>query len=657
MMRPLLAAGFLALLPLMLPAQALPPAPVPVVPVAPVAPPAAAPAAAPAPPVSASRLTNADELRRALGLDAYPTANLTGVKIAVLDYGFDGIDGKRPYLPRDTVVVETYDRDFVERNKLGDPAFTKPFAPGNQHGRAMAQIVWGLTGFHPQGPRFYLLNANGPTLFRRAVRYAIEQKVDVILFSGNFEGGGNNDGRGFINACVDQALAAGILWVNSAGNYGGRVYNGPVQHGLGGYVRLGSAPGSTALRFKNLLDENTVTVTLTWNDYKDEEDAGTTKDLDLYVEDDAGRVLASSELRQTAEHNPAGPGETRNPRERVVLPDLAASADRAYRIRVRMRSNNFDVTDRLRILVTASRDAPFRDPATGRLTRPIQFLDASESGEIYPPADHPGVITVGDSTYFSGQGPTLDGRVKPDVVLARSTALFSNGEETSGSSNAAALFAGLACVLKANFPDLRASQMLALARLVDRPSEVTSTSSYRPAPVVNSRFGSVTTDVPRGATGIQPAPGVVLRPVTSTSGSAPDPARYIVLPPQVPGMPSPTVLDPWGRPLSENQVRALRYAEQAARERLARGQRPGGVEISFPFGRFTVEIPSAAARQSAPPVQSAQSLPSPDPVRAAPSTAAEPAPANSATARPAPPHAPWRTPSPTSLAAMLRTLP
>ena len=43
----------------------------------------------------------------------------------------------------------------------------------------------------PAGPRFYLLNANGPTLFRRAVRMAVELKVDVILFSGTFEGLGS----------------------------------------------------------------------------------------------------------------------------------------------------------------------------------------------------------------------------------------------------------------------------------------------------------------------------------------------------------------------------------------------------------------------------------------------------------------------------------
>jgi hypothetical protein len=328
----------------------------------------------------------------------------------------------------------------------------------------MAQLVWAMTGNSPHGPHFYLLNANGPTLFHRAVRYAIEQKVDILLFAGSFEAAGNYDGRGSINAIVNEAIAAGIIWINAAGNYGGSVYNGPVEHYRHGYLRLGKSDYSTALRFRNLLDENVVTVTLTWNDYTDQEDAGTDKDLDLYVEDDQGRVLGSSTLRQIKGDRPAGPGESRNPRERVVVSDLAAAPGREFRIRVKMHSGNFTNKDRLRILVTALRDTHYHDPQTGKMTRPVQLLDASEEGEVYPPADHPEVITVGEGSRYSSLGPTADGRTKPDVVLADSTAQFSSGEESKGSSNAAAYFAGVVAVIKAAQPSLQARHLLALTR-------------------------------------------------------------------------------------------------------------------------------------------------------------------------------------------------
>ena len=114
----------------------------------------------------ASKLANAADVRQRLGLiPAYEKmAGVEAVKIAVLDYGFDGIESARHYLPQNTVVVENYDPDWVRHNQLGDPEFKKPFAPMNAHGRTMAEIIWGVTGFLPQGPKFYLLNANGPTM-------------------------------------------------------------------------------------------------------------------------------------------------------------------------------------------------------------------------------------------------------------------------------------------------------------------------------------------------------------------------------------------------------------------------------------------------------------------------------------------------------------
>ncbi len=240
----------------------------------------------------AAQLAETRQWRERLGL-ATEYANVDGVdalKVAVLDYGFAGAESDRPYLPAGTEVVEHYDPAFVRRDPdLGDPSYQKPFEPGNRHGREMAQIVWAITGSDPRGPKFYLLNASGPTMLRRAVRFAIEQDVDIILFSGSFEGGGNGDGRGPINRIVADALAAGILWINAAGNYGQHVYNGPVRILREGYLRLGGGTDIAALRFRNRLDENTVTVTLTWNDYREQEDAGTDKDLDLYVEDWTGR--------------------------------------------------------------------------------------------------------------------------------------------------------------------------------------------------------------------------------------------------------------------------------------------------------------------------------------------------------------------------------
>ncbi len=427
---------------------------------------------------SAARLTNAEQVRKQLGLaPAYDhVRGVEALKIAVLDYGFEGLDGRRDYLPANAVLVEHYDPDLVRRFHLGDPEYRKSFAPGNTHGRLMAQIIWGLTGFRSHGPKFFLLNANGPTMLRRAVRYAIEAKVDLILFSSTFEGAGNGDGRGPINRVVADALAAGIVWINAAGNFGNRVYNGPVRVGPDGYLLLRS--DFTALRFRNRLDENTVTVTLTWNDYREQEDAGTLKDLDLYVEDWRGRRLGSGELVQVAGEKEAAEGESRNPRERVVLADLAAATDRDYRIRIRAKKGSFTSADRIRVLVTAGRDGAYPDPKSDKPMEALEFLDATPGGEIYPPADYPLVLTVGDNSPNCSVGPTADSRVKPDVVIEDAQALFSNGDTLAGTSVAAAYFAGVVAVLKAAEPDLQTRHLLRLARQQSKQTQVST--SRRP---------------------------------------------------------------------------------------------------------------------------------------------------------------------------------
>ncbi|MDB5309835.1 MAG: protease, partial [Gemmataceae bacterium] len=449
---------------------------------------------------------------------------------------------------------------------------------------------------------------NGPTMFRRAVRFAVDLKVDVILFSGTFEGAGNYDGRGPIDAAVDEAVAAGIIWVNAAGNGGGMVYNGPADVGPDGFARFRGTPLPTALRFTNRFDENAVTVTLTWNDYRDAEDAGTDKDLDLIVEDAAGRVVGESKLTQVPAGRPAGEGESKNPRERLVLTDLpAVAAGQEYRIRVKAKANNFGPRDRIRVLLSAAKTSPYADPETGKQVFPVEFLDASKGGEVYPPADHPGVLTVGDSSRFSAAGPTADGRVKPDVVLEPSVARFSNGEESVGSSNAAAYFAGVVVALRAKEPGLTAGHVREWVRRLDQ----LAASTPPVAPPLPSAF-------PPGL----PPP------------SSPD---YSVF-----------TAGPRGVFLSPNQQRALRYAENSFEDnRRQKGlppyivmSTPGATYLVQPGGRLTPGDGPPTALAPAPLVKARAQAPA-DPV-------------DIPVVDRKPPHSVWITPAPKALADLVR---
>ena len=113
---------------------------------------------------------------------------------------------------------------------------------------------------------------------------------------------------------------------------------------------------------------------------------------------------------------------------------------------------------------------PIQDNEKQKLVDAIEFLDATKGEEIMVPADNPSVITVGDISSFSAQGPTMDGRVKPEIVLENSVASFSNGQSSTGTSNAAAYFAGIVAVLKSHAPGLTRQQIISFPK--KRPSTV-----------------------------------------------------------------------------------------------------------------------------------------------------------------------------------------
>jgi hypothetical protein len=383
---------------------------------------------------AANQIANRDQLRQRYGLHFYDGAlsrnSLASLKIAILDNGFAGFEPGRGLLPPTTELIEG------------------PFNPQapTAHGLGMAQIVWAMTGMIPEGPKFYLVNVNGFSNFKAAVDFVIRQKVDLVLYSQVWPFGGNLDGTGFINSQVDRATSAGILWINAAGNDHGKIYNDFVHE-------LESAT-SRDLRFENRFDDNAVTITLTWTDFKNSENYNTSKDLNLFVYDQDGKLVGSSELIQRGEAPPtdgtASPLSS-HARENLTLNRLDRGS---YRIRIMNRSNNFSPDDRFRILIQTERPES------------IDFIDHSVDAEIMPPADNPRAFTVGEQSPLSSVGPTADGRTKPDAVLEDATVSFTNGSQTRGSSNAAAILTGTIALMKAVCPRLDFDRLSTYARLL-----------------------------------------------------------------------------------------------------------------------------------------------------------------------------------------------
>lgn len=95
-------------------------------------------------------------------------------------------------------------------------------------------------------------------------------------------------------------------------------------------------------------------------------------------------------------------------------------------------------------------------------------------GTVATPADAPGVLTVGavdmdgDYVSFSSRGPTVDGRIKPDVMAqGRDAAVISqNGNVTtsSGTSFSSPIMAGAVASLWQARPELRNYQIMQIVR-------------------------------------------------------------------------------------------------------------------------------------------------------------------------------------------------
>ncbi len=421
------------------------------------------------------------ELRTKFGLTAYdgiPTMGerLKQIKVAILDNGFGDRSTLKQDLPESVFeLVASYDKDWVKKNNLGDAESQNPLIDTDLHGRQMAMLVWAMTGMKTDfAPQIKLMNANGFSNLTRAVKHCVENKVDIILYSQNWESGGNFDGRGFMNRIVSQATNQGILWVNAAGNYAGKVFNSPVSLDPSDNLKIGK--DDKGLRVKSRLDRNPVTITLSWNSSHDEEGVGTDKDLDLFLSDEKGNVVAKSELTQIIKvpNVDRKDGETYVARE-VIETNLSQTKAENYLIKVVAKSKNFNAADRVRITVMGTKAAYF-DASENKMVQPVELLDASNEQEIMIPTDHPQVIAVGDMTPASSRGPTTDGRTKPDLVLRYSDAEFTDGEGSAGTSNAAAFMAGILAVTKAYVPHLTREMVLEqvkpqLLSKITRPGE------------------------------------------------------------------------------------------------------------------------------------------------------------------------------------------
>jgi hypothetical protein len=323
----------------------------------------------------------------------------------------------------------------------------------SKHGVAVGEVIHEMA----PGAQLYLARTGTSSTadLQAAVNYFASQGVRVISRSETSELDGPGNGTGPTAAVIDNAVARGMVWLNSAGNQAGGG-NDPGAYWRGSWYDPDADGWLNFSGGDELLDFDCAFVNgFRWSDW-----GASRTDYDVFVYDDP----AASVLKVRSEDN-----------QSVGLPPLEHLSSKGY------SCNGGSDTDYLAVKLYS--------PGSGTYGDVLEFMSNGDSVQYWsnpysatqPAADSAslGALAVGavdpalGTTIgaYSAQGPTNDGRMKPDLAAASCVKSYTYGSSCFfGTSAAAPVVAGAAALVVGSAPSWTAAQVRSylLQSTVDR---------------------------------------------------------------------------------------------------------------------------------------------------------------------------------------------